>query len=144
MGFCIEDLSFVLGEYSTSTESWSLGKSFLATAEATSDESVGCRQKMIYVVSYDRAMCYPLYHKSMQCARSGGCPWHWWHPYCDRGQQWKKSAFHPSTKGTKQLWLCPQAKNGCGYRRYISVFTAFLILIFEWQVNKGLISLPVN
>ena len=44
----------------------------------------------------------------------GGCSWHWLPNSCDGGQQWKTLSFHPGTKGPKQLWLCPQAKNGCG------------------------------
>ena len=45
---------------------------------------------------------------------AGGCTWNWWPPSCDGGRQWKILAFHPGTKGSKQLWLCAQAKNACG------------------------------
>ena len=46
--------------------------------------SIGCWQKIVSVVSYDRAMCYPLSHKSIQCSRRRGVslslmtPFLWW------------------------------------------------------------------
>ena len=46
--------------------------------------SIGCWQQIISVVSYDRGMCYPLSHKSLQCIRSRGVslalmnPFLWW------------------------------------------------------------------
>ena len=45
---------------------------------------VGCWQQIVSVVYYDRKMCYPLSHKSMQCARILGMslalmtPFLWW------------------------------------------------------------------
>ena len=45
---------------------------------------VGCWRKIVSVVSYDRATCYPLSHKSMQYARHQGMslalmtPFFWW------------------------------------------------------------------
>ena len=55
-----------------------------------------------------------------------------------------RNCVDPSTKGPKRLWLCLQAKNGCGLRTHIFPLTGILTTIFEWQIKKEMISLPVK
>ena len=89
-------------------------KTFRMCSSVSHFWSVGCWQQIVSVLSYDRAMYYPLSHKSTQCASRQRVPLALMTPFLWYGTEMKKLAFHPSKKGPKQIWLCPQAKNGCG------------------------------
>ena len=76
--------------------------------------SVGCWQKIVSIVSYDRAMCYPLSHKSMQCDSLRGVPLalitplFWWRTTM------KEFSLPSQYKRARTSQIVSAGQNGCG------------------------------